>query len=510
MRKKWFRQILRRRILVILLLLLQGVVLFELITNTSQLIRWVNMLLSAASFLAALKIVSSRDKPTYKLLWVFLILSFPVFGGIFYLLVYLQTSPRFINKKLPKIEEESRIALNDNGEGYKQAYQMASDYAVQLRYLQKQGFQVYEHTYCDYLSPGEKVFAALIPELKAAENYIFLEFFIIQEGIMWDTIHDILKEKASQGILVRVLYDDIGSFLTLPKDYAKQLEGEGIQCSVFNPFRPILSSLQNNRDHRKIISIDGKVAFTGGFNLADEYINAIEKHGYWKDAGLMLRGEAAWSLTVMFLQMWSLSNHMQEDFLKYFPWGNAGCPENSDGFVLPYSDKPLDRENIGEHVYLQIINRAKNYVYINTPYLIIDDSMVSALSLAAKSGVDIRIITPHHWDKWIVHMTTRTYYPALLEAGVKIYEYTPGFIHAKTFVSDDRIATVGTINLDYRSLYLHFECGVWMWGNRVINQVKDDFLGTLNECQEITMESCRHGVIFRVFQEILRLLAPLF
>lgn len=251
---------------------------------------------------------------------------------------------------------------------------------------------------------------------------------------------------------VRLIYDDMGCFLTLPKDYPAQLKSFGIECTIFNPFRPLLTVKQNNRDHRKIAVIDGKVAFTGGINLADEYINAIEKHGHWKDASVMVKGKAAWSFTLIFLQMWETCTHIDEDYKKFYPWKDQECPITAHGFVQPYADSPMDTENVGEHVYLQILNNAKNYVYINTPYLIVDDSMVSALCLAAKSGVDVRIVTPHRWDKWLVHMTTRSYYRTLIEAGVKIYEYTNGFIHSKTFVSDDHIATVGTTNLDFRSL----------------------------------------------------------
>ncbi len=507
MRNRWFRQILRRRVFIILLLVLQAVILAALITNTSQLARWVNGAFRVLSLLVVLRVVSSRDKPSYKLLWTFLCLVAPVFGGLLYLLICFQGSTRSVDQRLRELEAQSR--LNENTDAYTKACRTAPDHAPQMTYLQRAGFPVWEHTTCKYFSPGEKVFQRLIPELKKAERYIFLEFFIIQEGIMWNAIHDILKEKVRQGVQVRVLYDDIGSFLTLPKDYPKQLEREGIQCRVFNPFRPVLSSLQNNRDHRKIISIDGVTAFTGGFNLADEYINAFEKHGHWKDAGILLHGQAAWSLTVFFLQMWDLSSRTREDFSQFDPWLCADCQLPSDGLVQPYADSPIDKENVGEHVYLQMINNAKRYLYINTPYLILDDSLVSALCLAAKSGVDVRIVAPHHWDKWIIHMTTRSYYHPLLEAGVRIYEYTPGFLHEKTFVSDDTTATVGTINLDYRSLYLHFECGVWLYQNKVVGQVKEDFLQTLNECQEIT-KAPDHGPLFRLFQELLRLVAPLF
>ena len=326
---------------------------------------------------------------------------------------------------------------------------------------------------------------------------------------MWGSILEVLKRKASQGVTVRLIYDDMGCFFTLPKDYPAQLKKYGIQCAVFNPFRPVLTVKQNNRDHRKIAVIDGKVAFTGGINLADEYINAIEKHGHWKDAAVMLKGKAAWSFTLIFLQMWGMCTGTDEDYGAFYPWKNQGCPIAAKGFVQPYADSPTDTENVGEHVYLQILNNAKEYVYINTPYLIVDDSMLSALCLAAKSGVDVRIVTPHRWDKWAVHMTTRSYYRELIKAGVKVYEYTNGFIHSKTFVSDDRTATVGTTNLDFRSLYLHFECGALLYETDAVMEVKEDFLQTLDICQEVTEKDYKANVVVRLFQDILRLFAPL-
>ena len=508
MRKKWFRQILWRRIFVILLLLLQGVVLIRLIGNTSRLTQGIGMCLTLISILVALRVISSRDKPTYKLLWVVLILIVPVFGGLLYLLVTLQSSTRSAARQISQLEADSAPYLQNDKERYEAACRVAPECAPQIFYLQSVGYPVYEHTDCQYFPSGEKVFEQLLKELEQAERYIFLEFFIIQEGVMWNAIHSILRRKAEQGLEIRVLYDDIGSFLTLPKDYAKKLEAEGIHCRVFNPFRPVLSSIQNNRDHRKIVSIDGKAAFTGGFNLADEYINAIEKHGHWKDAGMVLRGEAAWSLTVFFLQMWNLTCKTREDFAPFLPRPHP-FRVKGDGLMQPYADSPVDRENVGEHVYLQMINNAKRYIYIQTPYLIVDDSMVSALALAAKSGVDVRIITPHRWDKWVIHMTTRAFYRPLLEAGVKIYEYTPGFLHAKTFVSDDKTATVGSINLDYRSLYLHFECGVWMYRTRVVAQLKEDFMQTLAVSHPVTLEEMRVSPVMRLFQELLRLVAPI-
>ena len=510
MNQRWFRALFRRRALVIALLLIQIAFVGMLIFTGSQAFQWINGVLRIVSFLAALYIVSKKDKGAYKTAWIFLILTFPLFGGLMYLLVHSQATTRWVAKEIRRSEEKAAPLYRLPGDGYAQAEAAIGDRFPQVRYLQNfMGFPIYTHTATTYYSPGEEMFAALLPELEKAEHYILLEFFIIHEGVMWDSILEILKRKAKQGVTVRLIYDDMGCFLLLPTDYPKQLEQMGISCIKFNPFRPFLSAIQNNRDHRKIISIDGKVAFTGGINLADEYINAIERFGHWKDSAIKVEGEAAWSFTLMFLQMWDACRREDEDFSRYYPWQTNPCPVIGDGFVQPYMDSPMDTENVGEHVYLQILNQAKDYVYINTPYLIVDDSMVSALTLAAKRGVDVRIITPHKWDKWAIHMTTRSYYRELVKAGVKIYEYTNGFNHSKTFVSDDCTATVGTTNLDFRSLYLHFECGALLFNCEAVSQVKEDFLNTLTICQPITEEDCRHNVFVRLFQDILRLFAPL-
>ena len=323
---------------------------------------------------------------------------------------------------------------------------------------------------------------------------------------MWNTILDILERKAKSGVDVRVIYDDIGCLLTLPVKYEKKLENRGIKCRVFNKFRPFISKKLNNRDHRKIFIIDGKTAFTGGINLADEYINEFEKHGHWKDTAVMLKGRAAHGFTVMFLTMWNyLSGENPENY------GNLpDYSEENDGFVIPYCDSPLDDEPVGENVYLNIINNARKYVYITTPYLVIDDEIQNALTLAAKSGVDVRIITPHVPDKWFVHEVSRAHYRKLTSLGVRIYEYYPGFIHSKSFVCDDEIGVVGTINLDYRSLYLHFECAAWLCKADCIADIKQDFLKTLDECTEITYDDCLSVNIFvRALRLVLKLFSPL-
>lgn len=510
MKTPWMRSLFRRRLAIILLLLLQMFVLIYTLASSSMTSTVISGVLTLLSMLVCVYIVSKKDKGAYKLTWVFHILLFPVFGGLLYLLFSFQSSGRRLSKVAACTEAKAARLSTLPESCCRNALQEVSAHAPQVRYLQDYaGFPIYDHTQTAYFSPGEAFFESLLSELRKAEHYIFLEYFIVQEGVMWNSVLDILKEKVDSGVKVRLIYDDMGCFFLLPKDYAKQLTAQGIECVVFNPFKPFLTSVQNNRDHRKIAVIDGKVAFTGGINLADEYINVIEKHGHWKDAAVRIEGKAAWSMTLMFLQMWEICTGKSEPYEDYYPWATAPCETASDGFVQPYADSPMDRENVGEHVYMQIINTAKHFVYIHTPYLIIDESMVSALCLAAKSGVDVRIVTPHKWDKWFVHMTTRSYYRELISSGVKVYEYSKGFIHSKTFVSDDEVATVGTANLDFRSLYLHFECGVWMYKSHAVKKVKEDFLSTLEHCHPITQEDCKCRLPLRVFQDMMRLFAPL-
>jgi len=434
----------------------------------------------------------------------------PMFGGVMYLFFNYMSNPRKLRKTIERITESSREYFFFPGNRLPELVDAEPEFKTQASYLQNYaGFPVYSHTRQEYFPSGETFFRRLLEELEKAERYIFLEFFILREGAMLDPVISILEEKAKQGLDIRLIYDDLGCFMSLPPDYPRQLESRGIKCVVFNPFKPILSSLQNNRDHRKIVSIDGKTAFTGGMNLADEYINAVDRFGHWKDAAIMLQGEGAWSLTLIFLQIWDMHRKEYSDYLSMYPWNDAPSGVPSDGFVQPYADSPVDGENVGEHVYIQIINKAKKYVFINTPYLVIDDNLLSALTLAAKSGVDVRIITPHRWDKWFVAIASRSYYRQLIQAGVKVYEYTAGFNHSKTFVSDDQIATVGTTNLDFRSLYLHFECGVLVYRSSTIKSLKEDFLATVPVSREITLKDCARNVFQRIIPDVLRIFAPL-
>ena len=510
-KKKWIRVVFRRRLLISALVIFQILLLLFLAASSSILFKFVNMGLYAVSIYVCLYILNRQEKSAYKITWIFLILLFPIFGGLVYIVFKSQTHPRKLRKKIKRAERIYKPLFMLPGNKLPGLSEQHRDFAPQAYYLQEYaGYPVYTNTQTRFFNSGESFFEQALIELEKAEKYIFLEFFILRLGVMLDPIMAILEKKAAQGVDVRIIYDDLGCFMSLPPNYSDELKSKKIKCAIFNPFKPVLSSLQNNRDHRKIISIDGKTAFTGGMNLADEYINAKEKFGHWKDAAIMLNGEAAWSMTLIFLQMWNTLTQDEEDIPEsFYPWKDAKCETENDGYVQPYADSPIDRENIGEHVYIKIINNAKEYLYINTPYLVVDDNLLSALTLAAKSGVDVRIITPHRWDKWIVAVVSRSYYRQLILSGIKIYEYTQGFNHSKTFVSDDRTATVGTTNLDFRSLYLHFECGVQMYESQAVMEVKEDFLSTLKLCHEITLRDCARNAAQRILQDILRLFAPL-
>jgi cardiolipin synthase len=510
-KKKWVKFVFRRRVFVILLLLVQIALFFFLIAGAGIYFRYSYWILNFLSIMVCVHVLNKHEKAAYKLTWIFIILLFPIFGGIMYILFFSWSNPRKMKKSLERNIRKSRDAFFLPGNRLAELTGQHPEFKTNAHYLQEfAGFPVYANTRQVYLDSGEAFYHEVLEELEKAEHYIFLEFFILKEGVMLGSIMEILERKAAQGLDVRIMYDDLGCFLTLPSNYHKNLAQKGIKCFVFNRFRPIVTSLQNNRDHRKIISIDGKVAFTGGLNLADEYINIVERFGHWKDSAIMIEGEGAWSLTLIFLQMWNLGQKKEDDYVSFYPRQDGGTGGNSGirGFVQPYADSPLDDENVGEHVYIQIINQAREYVYINTPYLIVDDNLLSALTLAAKSGVDVRIITPHRWDKWIVAITSRSYYRRLIEAGVKVYEYTSGFNHGITFVSDDKIATVGTTNLDFRSLYLHFECGVLLYSTDTIAAIKEDFLRTVPLSHEVTLKDCASSAFQRIIPDVLRIFAP--
>ncbi len=509
---KILKKVFNRAVVCIIGILLQVAYLVMVFLTFGTLYTYSYFIFLGLGIALSLYIYNRDINPSYKMAWIFVILSFPLFGVMFYIFFGNSHSGDRLRKRMMQYSDEARVLLPQNDELMSKLHKDNSAAEKQVKYLYDySGYPVYSDTSTTYFPNGEDKFAAMLEELEKAERFIFLEYFIISKGKMWDSVLDILERKAKQGVDVRLIYDDVGCLLTLPYKYNEEMERRGIKCRVFNPFRPIWSAKMNNRDHRKILVIDGHTAFTGGINLADEYINAYEKYGHWKDSAVMLRGAGVWSFTVMFLTMWSfLEKDSREDHRRFMPRPEDIINIKSTGVVVPYTDSPLDDEPVGENVYLNIINSAENYVYITTPYLVIDNEMQTALVLAAKSGVDVRIITPHIPDKWFVFAVTRAHYRKLLRYGIKIYEYTPGFIHAKNWVSDDKAAVVGTINLDFRSLYLHFECAAFMYRCECIPDIKRDYLDTLKQCQEITYSDCIHISIFRrIGRAVLRLFAPM-
>jgi len=453
---------------------------------------------------------SKDDNPSYKLIWVVVILGIPMIGGILYVLFGNKRASRRLGMKISEEHKQYEPMMQPNVDvgGVINAENRRGSGIT--NYLQSEcSFPVWGNTESTYYPIGEELYAEMLFELRKAEKFIFMEYFIVESGIMWNGIAEILTEKAANGVDVRLMYDDMGCVSTLPKDFADGLQSKGIKCVPFNPVMPFLNLAMNNRDHRKITVIDGNVAFTGGINLADEYINKKVKHGHWKDTGVKIKGDAVWNFTEMFLEIWNAFSEDSKDIEQYKPDQNFTDAITADGFVLPFSDSPVDDEAISQNVYLDILNKANDYVYIFTPYLIIDSEMQNALRMAAKRGVDIRMITPGIPDKKLIFRVTRANYEPLISAGVRIFEYTPGFTHAKSFVSDDEIAVVGTINLDFRSLYLHYECGLLLINTNSIMQVKDDFTETLSKCAEVTANDLKQSFFWHLFDAVIRVFSPL-
>ena len=496
--------------LVLLLMLLQVGVLWSVF-------RWFGGLLPhyfggsvAMSAFMVVYILNSEMDNSAKITWMVTIAILPVVGVPLFFYVKSNIGHNALKKRVTHLTEEAR-GLQPQPLAAAQELAEADPGAASLaRYLHGKGggFSVYRNTEVTYFPGGEAKFEELLRQLEKAEKYIFLEYFIIDEGLMWGKILEVLARKAAEGVDVRVMYDGTCEFATLPRDYPSRLEKLGIQCQVFSPVQPFVSTHYNYRDHRKILVIDGKVGFTGGVNLADEYINHIEKYGRWKDAAVMLEGEGVRSMTALFLQMWSVLQEPEfEQFLR--PEVPAA---RAEGFVVPYGDCPLDGERVGEMVYIDLLNRARKYVHIITPYLILDGELETALRFAAERGVDVHLILPGVPDKQFAYALAKTHYKALLSSGVKISEWTPGFTHAKLVVMDGVEAVVGTINLDYRSLYHHFENAVWMRRVGSIRDMETDFQDTLARCRtvEATLQSVWQGKkLLRLMGLLLKVLAPL-
>ena len=500
----------KRIIITGILLLVQITSIIALTMHITGVFYWAYALFSLLSIICVIIIVNERNNQSYKIAWIIFILGIPFAGWLFFLVYGGNRVFPYLKRRYSRIENESKEYIVQSPKVLESIKSYGLIGAKQAQYLYSEsGYPVYKNTETTFFPSGEQVFDAILSALKSAKKFIFIEFFIIAEGYMWEKIFEILKEKTAKGVEVRVLFDDFGSASRQWRDFVDRLELSGIKTSVFNPIKPTHHNIfLNNRNHRKIIVVDNKVAFTGGFNIADEYINRVERFGHWLDCGIKLEGEAVKSFTVMFVNMWRFTEFKTSiNIEKYLEDGTS--QEKSVGFVQPYSDGPFDDKYAAEGIYLQMINTARNYVYIATPYLIIDNTMIDALERAAKSGVDVRIICPKKWDKWYVHPVTQYHYKELLQAGVKIYEYTPGFIHSKIFLSDDRFATVGTVNMDYRSFFFHFECGVWLSGTNSLNTIKENLLDTMNKSEEILLDTwLRRPFKLRAKQFLLHLFAP--
>ena len=457
----------------------------------------------------AIHLVNRSSNAQIKLSWMVVMALIPALGVALYVFVETDVGHRMLNRRLSDLIDQTRKYVPDQQERLASLEADHRELASLGRYTWAHGnFPVYEHTAVEYLSSGEASLESMLEALESAKDFIFLEFFIVDEGYMWGRVLKILEEKARQGVEVRVMYDGTCALFRLPYRYPEMMRTLGIKCKMFAPLRPFMSTYYNNRDHRKILVVDGRVAYTGGVNLADEYINRKPLFGHWKDVSIRFEGEAVRSFTLMFLQMWNI-NEPSDNYERYlspaFP-----APAFAPGYVLPYGDSPLDDERVGEMMYMDVLNRAERYVHIMTPYLIIDGEMTTALTFAAKRGVEVKVILPHIPDKKYAFALAKTHYRELLQAGVKIYEYTPGFVHAKLFVSDDEKAIVGTLNLDYRSLYLHFECAAYICDMPAVAAVEDDFIDTLSKCQEIRLEDLKkQKLLTRAAGALLKVLAPL-
>ena len=497
--------------LVLVLLVLQFGALFSLMRWFSNLLPHYlggTLLVTAAMMVYLL---NQDMNNSVRIPWLVVTALAPVLGVLLFCYTKEDVGHRMLKKRLLELEGQTRSQLPQNKKTGKALDADCPGAASLAQYLRGRGggFPVYENTQVTYFPSGEAKFAALLPQLESATQYIFLEYFIIDEGLMWGRILEILARKAAQGVDVRVMYDGTCEFSTLPRDYPSRLEALGIQCKVFSPVTPFVSTHYNYRDHRKILVIDGQVGFTGGVNLADEYINHIEKYGRWKDSALMLEGEGVRSMTALFLQMWSIQRQPEfEQFLS----DPIPAAANAKGFVVPYGDCPLDGERVGEMVYMDMLNRARKYVHIITPYLILDGELETALRFAAERGVDVHLILPGKPDKWFVYALAKTHYKALISSGVKISEWQPGFTHAKIVIADGVEAVAGTINLDYRSLYHHFENAVWMRGTDCIANMEADFQDTLTRCRRVerTKESIWQGKkLLHLVGMMIKFIAPL-
>lgn len=505
---------------IILLLILQVIMIFSMFTWFSGYIPYYSTVKVIFTILMIIYLFNTEMDSSAKLTWLFIIALFPLPGAIFLAFTQVEVGHIALKRRMLHIIDSTKDCLLQDENVMKALCEDKSGIVEMSKYLSKTGdFPIYNNTEVTYFSSGEEKYEALIEELKSAKKFIFLEYFIITEGYMWGTILKILIDKVKEGVEVRVLYDGMCEMSQLPHNYAERLETFGIKANTFSKIHPFVSTYYNYRDHRKVLVVDGKVAFNGGVNLADEYINRQKRYGHWKDSAVMIKGDAVKAYTLMFLQMWSeeqgyveLGDYLEADSTPRIS-KTVDLSENKfspSGYVMPYSDIPLDDEKVGENIYMDVLNRAHSYVHIMTPYLVLDDELRTSIKYAASRGVDISIILPGIPDKKMAYALAKSHYKDLVKSGVHIYEYTPGFVHTKNFVSDDEKAIVGTINLDYRSLYHHFECATYMYKTDAVADVERDFQDTLAKCREVNLDTIKHEKIFyKLMGPLVKLIAPL-
>lgn len=505
----------KRMIFAVLAIVLEIALIFFLLTKLHSVATWIEAVLRILAVIMVFMIYAKDTTSAMKMPWIILILTLPIFGVVMYLLIGTNGGTKKMRERYEAIDSELLPLLSGKDENTIRLLEEKDPAAAGISsYLRTAAeYPVWQNTDVVYYDDASKGLEAQLADLAKAERFIFMEYHAIEDKVSWNRIEEVLADKAAKGVEVRVFYDDMGSIGFVDTDFVKKLMGRGIACRVFNPFAPGLNLFLNNRDHRKITVIDGKVGFTGGYNLADEYFNLTHPFGMWKDTGIRLEGDAVPSLTVAFLEMWNAGKRKTDeyndtDYAKYLPY--YGYEAVQKGFVQPYADSPMDMKRIGEDVYISMVEKADKYCYFATPYLIVTDEMTHALTLAAKRGVDVRIITPGIPDKKLVYSMTRSFYPALVKGGVRIYEWTPGFLHCKMSVADDKMAVCGTINLDYRSLYHHFENACWIYDPAIAGDIRDDFNNMFAESREVT-EEYRIGdsAVMKISQLVLRLFAQL-
>lgn len=492
-----------------LLVLFQIILLIMLPFALQQYTVYFYLVLEIGSLIVVFTLVNDSRSPAYKIAWISICLVLPISGQIMFLLWGKTNSSKKIDEKLIKIMAHGTEYIKHDKK-LTEEYQKIHPFRSRMsNFLESEGFPLTKNNQIEYYSMGEDAFEAILQDLEKAEHFILIHFFIVAEGAIWDAIHDVCLRKIKEGVEVKFAYDDFGATLRTEKHFAKKLRAEGFQVAIFNPIHRYTGKLyMNYRSHQKIVVIDGNIGYTGGFNIADEYANLIQRFGVWKDTGVRIVGDAVWGLTITFLQMWEMSREqICEDFNKYRP--TAKFPE-SDVYCHIISDGPLNNPNNPiEMLYNQMIDYAREYLYVMTPYLVIEKDMQDALILAVKSGVDVRIITPYIPDKKSIKLVTNYNYGYLLQNGVRIFEYLPGFIHAKSIINEE-FGIVGTINMDYRSFYLHYENGVWISNKEVISVIKEDYMKTFAQCKEISYEEwCKRPWKMKVTQVVLNAFSTL-